>query len=61
MVFMLSFLFKCYIWNSVWLYYVCIFIVFCGIIVFLWWLGDVKLMILLMLGMVVVVLIDFDD
>lgn len=58
---MLSFLFKRYIWNSVWLYYARIFIAFCGIIAFSWWLGDVKLTISLTLGMVVAALIDFDD
>ena len=58
---MLSPLLRRYTWNSIWLYYVRIFIALCGTTALPWWLGDVKLTIPLTLGMVAAALTDLDD
>lgn len=58
---MLSPLLRRYTWNSAWLYNVRIFIALCGAAALPWWLGDVKLTIPLILGVVAGALADLDD
>lgn len=58
---MLNPLLRRYIWNSAWLYNTRVFIALAGTAILPWWLGEVKLTIPLMLGVVAAALTDLDD